>query len=184
MGFVLFCLQTRAEIQAIKERLDTGLAALASTVTGNPAYAAQQLDDLKPLVLPLLASPIVGEGSAYDAAYALARCLPGALHDAAFAVASALQMVMQSQLDGRPRTLPVTLWLTYLALMPSTGVSYQQCSLVAALALLERTHYHDAAVVGFFQHARASFSCPQLPTPCIAARSHAAMHGETNHNGQ
>lgn len=78
------------------------MAALASTVAGNPAYAAQQLDDLKPLVLPLLASPIVGEGSAYDAAYALARCLPGALHDAAFAVASALQMVMQSRLEGKP----------------------------------------------------------------------------------
>ena len=93
-------MQTRADIQAIKDRLDTGMAALASTVAGNPAYAAKQLDDLKPLVLPLLASPIVGEGSAYDAAYALARCLPGALHDAAFAVASALQMVMQSQLEG------------------------------------------------------------------------------------
>ena len=77
------------------------MAALASTVAGNPAYAAKQLDDLKLLVLPLLASPIVGEGSAYDAAYALARCLPGALHDAAFAVASALQMVMQSQLEGK-----------------------------------------------------------------------------------
>lgn len=104
----LDCLQTRAAIQSIKDRLDIGLAALASTATGNPAYAAQQLDGLKPLVLPLLASPIVGEGSAYNAAYALARCLPGALHDAAFAVASALQMVMQSQLEGRPRTLYIT----------------------------------------------------------------------------
>lgn len=93
--------QTRADIQAIKDRLDIGMAALASTVAGNPAYAAQQLDDLKPLVLPLLASPIVGEGSAYDAAYALARCLPGALHNAAFAVASALQMVMQSRQEGK-----------------------------------------------------------------------------------
>lgn len=101
-------LQTRAAIQGIKDRLDIGLAALASSVIGNPAYAAQQLDDLKPLVLPLLASPIVGEGSAYDAACALARCLPGALHDAAFAVASALQMVMQSQLEGRPRPLYIT----------------------------------------------------------------------------
>ena len=78
------------------------MAALASTVAGNPAYAAKQLDDLKSLVLPLLASPIVGEGSAYDAAYALARCLPGALHDAAFAVDSALQMVMQSEVQGKP----------------------------------------------------------------------------------
>ena len=96
----LFGTQTRADVQAIKERLDTGMTALASAVAGNTTYAAQQLDDLKPLVLPLLASPIVGEGSAYDAAYALARCLPGALHDAAFAVATALQLVMQTQLEG------------------------------------------------------------------------------------
>lgn len=95
-------LQTRADVQAMKERLDTGMTALASAVTGNTTYAAQQLGDLKPLVLPLLASPIVGEGSAYDAAYALARCLPGSLHDAAFAVATALQLVMQSQMEGQP----------------------------------------------------------------------------------
>jgi hypothetical protein len=102
-----YVVQTRADIQAIKDRLDKGLAALAAAVTGNQAYAAKQLDDLKPFVLPLLASPVVGEGSAYDAAYALARCLPGALHDAAFAVASALQMVVQSRQGGMPtcRTL-------------------------------------------------------------------------------
>ena len=98
----VLCMQTRADVQAVKDRLDTGLTALASAVLGNPGYAAKQLDDLKSLVLPLLASPIVGEGSAYDAVYALARCLPGSLHDAAFAVASALQMVMQSRQEGQP----------------------------------------------------------------------------------
>lgn len=96
----LTCMQTRADVQAIKDRLDTGLTALASAVEGNPAFAAQQLDDLKPLVLPLLASPLVGEGSAYDAAYALARCLPSSLHSAAYAVATSLQMVIQSQQQG------------------------------------------------------------------------------------
>ena len=108
--------QTRADIQAIKDRLDKGLTALASAVTGNQAYAAKQLDDLKPFVLPLLASPVVGEGSAYDAAYALARCLPGALHDAAFAVASALQMVVQSRQEGMP-----TCHALYTCLYRSTG---------------------------------------------------------------
>ena len=108
--------QTRADIQAIKDRLDKGLTALASAVTGNQAYAAKQLDDLKPFVLPLLASPVVGEGSAYDAAYALARCLPGALHDAAFAVASALQMVLQSRQEGMP-----TCHTLYTCLYHSTG---------------------------------------------------------------
>ena len=93
-------MQTRADIQAIKDRLDKGLTALASAVRGNQSYAARQLDDLKPFVLPLLASPLVGEGSAYDAAYGLARCLPGALHEAAFAVASALQLVVQSRQEG------------------------------------------------------------------------------------
>lgn len=122
----LVCTQTRADIQAIKQRLDTGMAALASTVAGNPAYAAKQLDDLKPLVLPLLASPIVGEGSAYDAAYALARCLPAALHDAAFAVASALQMVMQSQLEGKP-PLCFTLASTYSAFKCTTAITNVFC---------------------------------------------------------
>ncbi len=103
--------QTRADIQAIKDRLDKGLTALASAVTGNQAYAAKQLDDLKPFVLPLLASPVVGEGSAYDAAYALARCLPGALHEAAFAVASALQMVVQSRQEGMPTCCAVCIIL-------------------------------------------------------------------------
>ena len=94
-------MQTRADVQAIKDRLDRGLTALAAAVKGNPDFAAEQLDDLKPLVLPLLASPLVGEGSAYDAAYALARCLPTALRTAAYAVASALQMVIQSQQQGK-----------------------------------------------------------------------------------
>ena len=134
MARVLSLLQTRAAIQGIKKRLDTGLAALASTVTGNPAYAAQQLDDLKPLVLPLLASPIVGEGSAYDAAYALARCLPGALHDAAFAVASALQMGMQSQLEGRHTTLFMVPGSLNSAHTPLTSISSSRS------ALLQRLH--------------------------------------------
>lgn len=87
-------------MQSIKDRLDRGLTALASAVSGNQSFAAQQLDGLKPLVLPLLGSPLVGEGSAYDAAYALARCLPTALHDAAYAVATSLQLVIQSQQEG------------------------------------------------------------------------------------
>ena len=101
-------MQTRADVQGIKDHLDKGLAALASAVTGNQTFAAKQLDDLKPFVLPLLASPLVGEGSAYDAAYGLARCLPGALHDAAFAVASALQMVVQSRQEGMQAHSPQT----------------------------------------------------------------------------
>lgn len=125
----LFCTQTRADIQAIKDCLDTGMAALASTVAGNPAYAAKQLDDLKSLVLPLLASPIVGEGSAYDAAYALARCLPAALHDAAFAVASALQMVMQSQLEGE---LPLCFTFTLGAQHMSATLQLQDVVCVPA----------------------------------------------------
>lgn len=97
---ILVYMQTRADVQAIKDRLDRGLTALAAAVKGNPDFAAEQLDDLKPVVLPLLASPLVGEGSAYDAAYALAQCLPTALRTAAYAVASALQMVIQSQQQG------------------------------------------------------------------------------------
>lgn len=111
-------------MQAIKDRLDTGLTALAAAVTGNPSFAAQQLDDLKPLVLPLLASPLVGEGSAYDAAHTLARCLPSALQDAAYAVASALQMVIQSQQHGILRYSLLSIHTSVLLLVCQLSTLY------------------------------------------------------------
>ena len=133
-------MQTRADVQAIKGRLDTGLTALAAAVTGNPSFAAQQLDDLKPLVLPLLASPLVGEGSAYDAAHTLARCLPSALQDAAYAVASALQMVIQSQQHGTfCQTLPSFNTLV-LSLACTLLCSNKLCNIIIATSLPEWCH--------------------------------------------
>ena len=157
-------LQTRADVQAIKDRLDTGLTALASAVSGNPSYAATQLDDLKPLVLPLLGSPLVGEGSAYDAAYALARSLPAALHDAAYAVASALQTVVQSRLQGR-----------FCAAVAAAAACALTKSLLAAL--YDAAHVVASALQivvqsqlqGGFSAAAAAAAAAVLPDLCCAA---------------
>lgn len=44
-------------------------------------------------VLPLLGSPLVGEGAAFEAVRALAGCLPGPLGRAGLSVARALRLV-------------------------------------------------------------------------------------------
>ncbi|DBB12167.1 TPA: hypothetical protein ACH3X3_006274 [Trebouxia sp. C0006] len=171
--------QTRADIQAIKDRLDKGLTALASAVTGNQAYAAKQLDDLKPFVLPLLASPVVGEGSAYDAAYALARCLPGALHEAAFAVASALQMVVQSRQEGTPlselstRAAMVTTMQAMAAVTanstPLAGPCYDLCFpvLEAVLSSSVHTPLHEQALQVMSLHVAPGLPLPRKDTLAV-----------------
>lgn len=82
---------------AIKHALEQGLSALRAAVLGNLAYAAKHLQQLAALVQPLLSSPFVGEGAAWDATVALARSLPKPLRGAAASAATALQLV---QLGG------------------------------------------------------------------------------------
>lgn len=84
---------TRSRVSSIKARLELGLATLRDAVGGNTAFASQHLQDLSPLVLPVLGSKIVG-GAAYQAIVTLGRCLPGSLGQAAFAVAAALKQVV------------------------------------------------------------------------------------------
>lgn len=94
-----FCLhppliaQVRARVGAIRDTLSRGLAALGAAAAGAPAWAARSLDELSPLALPLLTSPLVGDGPAAAAARALAGCLPGALGRHASDVAAALRVV-------------------------------------------------------------------------------------------
>ena len=78
---------------AIQQRLTLALQALTGAVLGNLEHTAQHLQQLAALVQPLLSSPLVGEGPAWDASAALARCLPGPLRKAAPSVATALQLV-------------------------------------------------------------------------------------------
>ena len=98
--------QVRSHVQGVKERLDAGLHALAAVAAGNPDFAAEHMDALKSLVLPLLGSPIVGEGSAFTAVYALARSLPRGLALNANAVACALRLVELSRQPGQHEHVP------------------------------------------------------------------------------
>ena len=67
-------------------------------VSGHPLFAAEHLNEIAPLVTPLLASPVVGDGSAFDAVVALAGCMPRGLADGKVAIAAALRLVELSNL--------------------------------------------------------------------------------------
>ena len=90
--------QIRERVLGIQRRLKTGLRALAGAAAGDRAWTAEHLDGLKALAQPLLASPLVGEGAAFDAVHALARALPEALGDEALSVACSLRLVELAKL--------------------------------------------------------------------------------------
>ena len=85
--------QVREEVVAVQRRLERGLDALAGAALGNTKFTADHLEDFLGLVLPLLGSPLVGEGAAFEAVHALAQCLPGNLGKHGLAIARALRLV-------------------------------------------------------------------------------------------
>ena len=93
--------QIRASVAGIKQRLELGLAIVTAMAAGCPSFIRERLDQLMQHVTPLLASPLVGESGAYEAALALARCLPPpALAAAAVSIAAALRLVQMSASTG------------------------------------------------------------------------------------
>ena len=95
--------QIRAKVAGVKRTLELGLAVLAAMAIGSPGFVHERLDQLTQHVNPLLASPLVGEGAAFQAALALARCLPPpALVAAAVPIAAALRLVQMSDATGAP----------------------------------------------------------------------------------
>ncbi len=78
---------------AIQRRLERGLHALAGAASGDKAFTAQHLEEFLGPVLPLLGSPLVGEGAGFEAVRTLAECLPGPLGAAGLDVARALRLV-------------------------------------------------------------------------------------------
>jgi hypothetical protein len=68
--------QVRTEVAGIKRRLERGLAALTGAASGDRTFTAAHLDEFLEPVLPLLGSPLVGEGAGFEAVHALAQvCL-------------------------------------------------------------------------------------------------------------
>ena len=77
----------------IKQRLEVGLRSLQHVARGDPPWTLAHLEQLGVLLQPLLRSPLVSEGAAFDAQEAIARSLPGQLGGRSLAVASALRLV-------------------------------------------------------------------------------------------
>ena len=90
----------RARVVGIRDRLARGLYALAGAALGHLPFTAQRLEAYAALAVPLLGSPLVGEGAAFTAAHALAASLPGELGHAALAVASSLRLVTLCEHGG------------------------------------------------------------------------------------
>ncbi|KAL4419436.1 hypothetical protein ABPG77_006363, partial [Micractinium sp. CCAP 211/92] len=91
----------RAKVLAVRDELSRGLAALAALAAGDRAFTAEKLDILRPRVLPLLTSPFVGSGAAFDCCRELAACLPGGeLPSAALPIACSLRLVMLTEKEG------------------------------------------------------------------------------------
>jgi hypothetical protein len=90
-------MQVREEVKSLQQRMANGLDALAGAALGNASFTAQHLEDILPLVMPLLGSPLVGEGAAFEAVHALAQCLPGTIGQHGLAVARSLRVVELSK---------------------------------------------------------------------------------------
>ena len=100
------CAQVRAQVQAIKDRLELGLCALAATASGSPAFTATSIQQLAALVDPLTTSPLVGQTAAYEASLQLCRSLGPELAPHAGDLAAALRL---ARLSAQPRPMPLAL---------------------------------------------------------------------------
>ena len=89
-------MQVREHIMDIKARLEQGLRALAGAVSGNLPFTREALGDFAPLVDPLMTSPLVGDGAAFEASLQLCRSLDPALAPFAANMAVALRLARQS----------------------------------------------------------------------------------------
>ncbi|GMH32908.1 hypothetical protein BSKO_00742 [Bryopsis sp. KO-2023] len=86
---------TRIWVKEIQRKLSVGLHAIGAMVKGNKRFCSESLDELDTM-MPLLTSPLVGEGAAFDYAVALASCLPDKLGASCLSVACALRLIMIS----------------------------------------------------------------------------------------
>jgi len=50
----------------VKQRLEHGLSVLSAAALGDPSWTLIEIDHLESLVQPLLDSPLVGEGAAFQ----------------------------------------------------------------------------------------------------------------------
>lgn len=92
-------MQVRQHIFGIKARLELGLQALAGAASGNLPFTREALGDFSSLVDPLMTSPLVGDGAAYEASLQLCQSLDDSLKPYAADVAVALRLARQSRFN-------------------------------------------------------------------------------------
>ena len=73
---------------------------MTAAAAGSVTFTAEHLEEMGPLAIPLLPSPLVGEVAAWAAIRAMAAALPGGLGTAATAVATALRLVALQTATG------------------------------------------------------------------------------------
>ncbi|KAK9866109.1 hypothetical protein WJX84_009505 [Apatococcus fuscideae] len=156
--------QVRQRVCDLRDRLDRGSRALCGMVSGHPLFAAEHLNEIAPLVTPLLASPVVGDGSAFDAVVALAGCMPRGLADGKVAIAAALRLVELSNLGSQgqisPEQQPITQTVHDLAetvsnkkSIPGPSYGFVFPVLRAVMTLPKRSSLHDEALGVIALHA-------------------------------
>ncbi|KAK9857624.1 hypothetical protein WJX84_011127, partial [Apatococcus fuscideae] len=156
--------QVRQRVFALRDRLDRGCHALSGMVSGHPHFAAEHLNEIAPLVTPLLASPLVGTGSAFDAVVALAGCMPRGLADDKVAIAAALRLVQLSSSGGKesitPEQQPILQTVRALSeavsnkkSIPGPSYGFVFPVLRAVMSLPKHTGLHDEALGVIALHA-------------------------------
>jgi hypothetical protein len=159
--------EARAAVVAIRERLAAGLDALAAFAAGDAAYTLAHLGELSAPALPLLTSPLVGDGAALRVARALAATLPGALGAAAGDVAAALRLAARAERPAAPRD----------ALQRAAGAPAAAVALRALRRATEGGALLDTdAYAGVFLLLRAALAGPAPPELAEAALAVAELH--------
>lgn len=148
----------------------------------SPTPPLLQLDSLRPLVLPLLASPFVGASAAFDCCRTLAGCLPGAaLAGAATPIACSLRLVELTAAEG-----PAADWqhlsqracvrAAVAALQAATGGAPLDDEDATPVPASQRRALPGPPYMFTFPILRAVLSCPE-PTPLHeAALGVVALH--------
>lgn len=81
----------------IKKQLERGLHTLSALALGDPSWTLGHIASLEAFLQPLLHSPLVGEGAAFEAQEAVTRSLPGQLGQQSILVSAALRAVQLHQ---------------------------------------------------------------------------------------
>ncbi|KAI3427088.1 hypothetical protein D9Q98_007027 [Chlorella vulgaris] len=171
--------EVRSKVARVGAELARALAALAAAASGDRAFTSTKLDVLRPLVLPLLTSPLVGATAAFDCCRQLAACLPGQLAAAALPVTCSLRLIELTEQEGsaaqwQPLAHRQCVAEAVSALQAATGGKPGADGAQPLAAM--RKALPGPAYMFCFPILRAVMSCPE-PTPLHeAALGVVALH--------